>query len=140
MRGEKTMSAVKFEQDNSGAWIARAAKCGHVVEPEEINAAGQCVNCEPMTFGKELIGCIIDGIGKDANWLNGKIVEFAIESGFVPSEPKPRHEDREAQVLREAAADALAWLNGQDLCLECSFVVREDSLMYLHEFAKEIGQ
>jgi hypothetical protein len=38
------MSDVSYEQDNHGDWIARASKCGHVGNPDEMRD-GLCVNC-----------------------------------------------------------------------------------------------
>jgi hypothetical protein len=37
---------IQFEQDASGEWVARASKCGHLGNPEEMKD-GLCVNCCP---------------------------------------------------------------------------------------------
>jgi hypothetical protein len=37
---------IQFEQDASGEWVARASKCGHLGNPEEMKD-GLCVNCAP---------------------------------------------------------------------------------------------
>lgn len=94
-------------------------------------------------------GCIIDGCGTDADRFNTEIIGFAIAHGFEPTHENDDDDGSPAwnephwraieRILRETAAEALEWLNAQQLRPQCAFVVRDKALMYLHEWAANVG-
>lgn len=93
-----------------------------------------------LRFSGKDIGCIIDGSASSADYLNRRIVSFAIEYGFDVDDELRKllarfdydvTKDDDSELLNYYADDAVDYLNQAELPSYCGFIVEDNSLFLM---------
>jgi hypothetical protein len=98
-------------------------------EEEEVTGEGNAPR-ELAKFGRNYIGCVIDGSAQSADYINEETIDFAETYGFKYEDLPSEDNEDYSEILSEEGDNAVSFLNDQDNLPYCSWYFEDNSLFY----------